>query len=237
MEELENLGLTHAESKVYVELLKLGSAKAGKLIEKTGLQSSTVHHTLSSLIEKGYVTYIQETKFKTYQAVDPRVILKIHEEKEKKFKEIIPDLLAMQTLTREKPIVKVFQGLRGLKSMYDEFIEDSKKGDQYFFYSADIPLLNEDMVKFYAQRDAKRKEKRLVVKGLSREGTRDFFKNRKHLQVRYTKFPLPSSMNLCNDKMIIVNWQDKPSGILIKSKQIVESHIKFFKEIWKVAKP
>jgi sugar-specific transcriptional regulator TrmB len=236
MKELENLGLTHAESKVYIELLKLGSAKAGKIIEKTGLQSSTVHHTLLSLIEKGYVTYIQETKFKTYQAVDPRVILKLHEEKEKKFKEVIPDLLKMQTFTQEKPIVKVFQGLKGLKSMYDEFIEDTKKGDEYFFYSADVPLLNEEMVEFYEQRDAKRKEKGLLVKGLSKKGTREFFKSRKHLQVKFTEFPLPTSMNLCKDKMVLINWQDNPSGILIKSKQIVDSHTKFFKEIWKKSK-
>ena len=47
---LEDLGLTHAEIKVYVALLELGSSTAGPLINKSQLHNSVVHRAITSLI-------------------------------------------------------------------------------------------------------------------------------------------------------------------------------------------
>ena len=50
---LEDIGLSHAEAKIYLTLLELGPSKAGPIIDDTELQSSTVYHVLGSLIKKG----------------------------------------------------------------------------------------------------------------------------------------------------------------------------------------
>ena len=78
MEEeiLQSLGFTYAEAKVYLLLLELGSVKVGRIIEKSGLQSSTIHNTLNSLTDKGYITHVLKGKIKIYQAVDPKNVLK-----------------------------------------------------------------------------------------------------------------------------------------------------------------
>ena len=83
-EILQNLGFTQSEAKVYLTLLKSGLVKVGHIIEKSGLQSSTIHNTLHSLIDKGFVTYIFKDKIKRYQAVDPNLILKSYKEREQK---------------------------------------------------------------------------------------------------------------------------------------------------------
>ena len=50
---LEDLGLSNAESRIYIALLESGPSKTGLIIDRTKLQSSTVYHILGSLIEKG----------------------------------------------------------------------------------------------------------------------------------------------------------------------------------------
>ncbi|MCK4670462.1 MAG: hypothetical protein KAT43_04620 [Nanoarchaeota archaeon] len=236
-EILEKLGFTPAESKVYLTLLQLGPTKVGKIIEKSGLQSSTIQYTLLSLIDKGFVTYILKGKIKIYQSVDPKIVLKEFREREKKFEEILPQLEAKQKLHEEKQEAEIYEGWKGINNLFNVLIEDAKKGDEFYFYSVDVEEMREETMKFFATRDAKRKEKGLIVKGLAKRELKPYFKKRKNLKMRYAEFLIPININLCNNKMVIVTWTEKPTGILIKSKQIVESQIKSFNQIWNKATP
>ena len=51
--------------------------------------------------------------------------------------------------------------------------------------------------------------------------------------MKYVDFPIPSNISICNNKMALITLGEKPTGILVTSKQITESQIKFFNEIWK----
>ena len=50
------IGLTSAETKVYLGLLKTGQTTAGPLLYETGLQNSTLHKTLHTLVAKGFAS-------------------------------------------------------------------------------------------------------------------------------------------------------------------------------------
>src|SRR3989338_1419491 len=128
MEEeiLQSLGFTYAEAKVYLLLLSLGSVKVGRIIEKSGLQSSTIHNTLNSLTDKGYITHILKCKIKIYQAVDPKNILKEFKEKESEFEKILPSLEQKHKFGEEKPKAEIFEGTKGVMNLLNELIEDAK---------------------------------------------------------------------------------------------------------------
>ena len=95
------IGLTGAETKVYIALLKTGLTTAGPLLDETGLQNSTLHKTLHKLVNKGFASFIVKGKTHYYQAANPEVILKFIHEKEEKFESIMPELKVLQ-----KPIEK-----------------------------------------------------------------------------------------------------------------------------------
>jgi sugar-specific transcriptional regulator TrmB len=116
-EILQEFGFTQAEAKIYLVLLKLGSVKVGQIIEKSGLQSSTTHNTLHSLIEKGFVTYILKGKMKLYQAVEPKLILEQFKEKEKKFQEVLPKLESLHKFAEEKQSAEIYEGTKGIMTM------------------------------------------------------------------------------------------------------------------------
>ena len=87
---LENAGFSKAEALVYIALLRIGKTKSGNVIKHTGLQSSVVHNSLNSLIEKGFVNYVLENKLKSYSALSPKLIEEFIEQKKQEFKKILP---------------------------------------------------------------------------------------------------------------------------------------------------
>ncbi len=126
---LEDLGLTHAEIKVYITLLEAGSAAAGIIIEKSGLQNSVVHRALNSLIEKALISYVLEGKRRTYQATRPESFFDFIENKKKRFEQLLPDLKKKQNLQINDESATIYKGTRGITEVYTIMI--NTKGKEY----------------------------------------------------------------------------------------------------------
>ena len=102
---LENIGLSQTEVKVFLSLLKSGESKAGGVIKKSGLHSSSVYNAINSLIKKGLVSYVKESQIKYYRAADPEVIFDYIDIKKREYEKILPDLKAYQQQKKEEPRV------------------------------------------------------------------------------------------------------------------------------------
>jgi len=229
---LEDLGLSKGEIKVYLTLLEIGETKVGQVIEKSGMASSAVHNSLNILIDKGLVSYIKKGKIKFYQSVPPKQLVSFIEDKKKKVLEILPELEMRQKKQEEKQEAEIFEGVKGVTSMLTLMIEDTKKGEEYLFFSMNVKERNKEIQEFFKRYDLKRKEKGLVIKGLVPKDMKEFFEGRTFLKVKYSKFPIPANIGICNDIVTIISWEKKPVGYLINSKQIAEIYRKFFYEIW-----
>ena len=81
MDALKAAGLTDNESKVYLALIDLGPSLAGQISRKTGLHRRTVYDVTEMLIKKGLIGYILKNNRKLFQAVDPKRLLEIIEER------------------------------------------------------------------------------------------------------------------------------------------------------------
>ena len=233
-EVLQSLGFTNAEAKVYINLIDLGSVKVGRIIERSGLQSSTVHNTLNALVGKGAVSFVLIGKIKEYRAVDPKVILKYFKDREREFEAILPSLKKRYKFP-QKANAEVFVGVKGIMSLLLELIGNSKQGDPYYFFAVDQPGLNSEIQKFFEMYDAKRAAKRLVVRGIARSSLKDLFGHRRLLSVKYVDHPIPSNISICNGRMALISWGENPTGILVDSPPIIENMIAFFEEVWKDA--
>ena len=119
MEEeiLQKIGLSQAQSKIYLALLEIGSVKVGRIIEKTGLQSSTVHNCINQLIEKGFISYTVIGKIKAYQATSPEIIRDYLKEQEKDFENILPNLKEKHKLAEHQSKAEIFQGTQGIMNI------------------------------------------------------------------------------------------------------------------------
>lgn len=230
-EVLESMGFSNAEAKVYLHLIDLGSVRVGKIIERSGLQSSTVHNIINALVDKGFVSFVLIGKVKEYRAVDPQVLSKRFKERQKRFDSLLPEL-QKKFKFHEEQSASIFEGQAGVMSLLLELIEDAKPGDLYCFFSLDQSGLNEEIQNFFEKYDAKRKDKGLLVQGIAGKNLKPLFVNRDSISMKYVDSPIPSNISVCHGKIAMITWGDHPSGILIKSTQIANNLTKFFEAMW-----
>ena len=232
LEMLENFGLSRGEIKVYLALLELGPSQVGQIIEKSGLVSSAVHRYLQRLLERGFISFVKIGKIKQYQAAPPKEILNFIDEQRKEFLNVLPQLESKQQLAKEKQQAEIFSGTRGIMSMLNTIIDEVKYEDDYYFFATNIEERNEEIQEFFRRYDIKRKERGLNIRGLAPKALKHLFAGRKSLKMKFPEFPIPSDITICDNKVSLIAWEEKPIGYLIRSKQIYKIYKKFFEEIW-----
>ena len=228
----EEIGLTNAETKIYLALLKTGTTTAGPLLKETGLQNSTLHKTLHQLVKKGFASFIIKGKVHYYSAADPETVLKFIQEKENKFESMLPELKALQKPI-EKQEAEIYEGFKGFKNMLNEFIKDAEKGDEYLFFAFHTknPEDFEFVYNYYKDFDTERTKKGIITKGLAPTDLRDIIKKRK-AELKFVEFPIPLNLSVFRDKVIMTPWEDKKVSFLIHSRQLAESYRTYFYSIW-----
>jgi len=232
---LEDLGLTHAEIKVYLALLELGSASAGPILEKSGLHNSVVHRNLDRLIEKGLITFVLEGKKKYYQAVDPKSLIDFLEEKKERVKSILPELIEKQRSAKQKPEARIYRGVRGVKELLYQMIDTDAK--EYFGYGG--PQKAHDLLgdHFWAGFHNRRIQRKISAKLIFHSSLKWWGEklNRKRLtNVRFTSrdFEALTETVICGSNVGIIVYLDKPYGFLLQEKIAANSYKKFFDLLW-----
>lgn len=133
-ETLLNMGLNELESKVYLAMLPLGDTSIIKISSRSDVKRTTVYTIIDTLKKKGLVSE-KEVGFKKYFfAEDPARLKTIVERKKEELISVLPDLESLYKNKDNSSIVKYYEGLDALKSVYDELLENLKYNDDYFVY-------------------------------------------------------------------------------------------------------
>ena len=159
MNELNEIGLTENESKIYLALIDLGPSLAGQISRKTGLHRRTVYDSTEMLIKKGLIGYIKSNNRKLFQASNPDKILSIIKEKEEILSPFVNILKEKYNSKKEKEETNFYKGKEGLKTIFEEQLN-----------SREIMILGAspkayDILQFYFKwYDKKRKDKKIKIK-------------------------------------------------------------------------
>ena len=239
-EELKQI-LTDGETKVYLALLQLGSSTVGPIVEKSGVAYSNIYEILNRLIEKGLVSFVIKAKTKYFQAASPSNLIDFITKKEKKLEEnktkinkIIPKLEELNK-SGEKLEAEIFIGIKGLKAAYEKFFKDyTRKKDYLWFYIFEketVALADDFYIDLY-------KGYKFHAKGIAHRGfaSTGFTKIAKKNEIRYVDFPIPSNIDIYEDKVMIVSWRPKIICFYINSKDIANKLKQYFYSVWKIAK-
>ena len=81
-EVLQNFGLTEAEVRLYIELLKIGEATATKVAKQTNTNRTFTYDRLKKLLDSGLISYVIKDNKKYFKAAEPSQLLSLLKEKE-----------------------------------------------------------------------------------------------------------------------------------------------------------
>jgi sugar-specific transcriptional regulator TrmB len=228
---LQELGLTENESKVYLALLELGPSLAGLISRKTGIHRRNIYDITGRLAKKGLIGYIIKNNRRLFEAVNPNKLKDILKQKQDELQENLPFLQELYVKTKEKQETNFYTGVEGLKTVFQDQLEDNK---EILILGASSSAF--EILPFYFKwYDKDRIKKRIKVRIIA---NKEFKKQIPLSEIRYLpqKYANPLAINIYKDKVAIILWKKSPIAIVIKEEEIADSYKKYFELMWKGSK-
>jgi sugar-specific transcriptional regulator TrmB len=238
IDKLMELGFAHNEARVYLALVKLGSASPSDITKESGVHRVNVYEVLDKLTNKGLVSSLKKGIKTVYSVGDPNNILRFVQQKELLATEIVPQLQGLYNMKHHEEEVFYFTGPEGLLTAYYMMLEENAP----VLYGLGGSGLNRKILKYRHKRfTADRVAKGMKVKGLYYESTRtEKTQNPDPLsETRFLPdaFQNPAMLDIAGNIVTIILATDTVRAIVIKNKDIAEAYKKYFEFMWQFAIP
>ncbi len=227
------IGLSKNESKLYLVMLREGSAKAGRIAKLAQLNRTSTYEALRSLLDKGLAGYVVKENHKWFNAVNPKRLVEYVDEKKKEAKKILPELEERYSIPKEKNDVTLYYGKKGVKSVLMDIIRDKKPNS---VLDSEVKLA-ERLPYFQPQFKRGIEKAKIPIRHITRRGVT--VSPTRTTTVRYLNFKTksPVATNIYGDKIAIIIWSETPEAVIIKNKLAAEAYREYFEKLWKLSKP
>ena len=239
-EVLRKIGLTDSEIDVYLDLVRHGQSLASEIASRVKISRTYVYDSIQNLIDKGLIVYVIKNNKRYFKALDVAKLLeylderKLDMEKQKQdIKKLISELKVFQKPTKEKPVVEIFEGKEGLKTILNDIVKQGKDIVAWGATDRIKDYLPEWFLKRYIDAKAKKgvKTRQLYVKGEKTLEGKGYI-----LRAMPKEFSSPVTFGCYADRIIIFFWSETPLSIRIINKKIALSFKKHFEMLWKKIK-
>lgn len=244
----ETIGLTATEARLYELLLKLGEVSAGRLIAETSLKRPTVYKSLYTLERKGLVKKQEKGKIIHFRPEPPTSLLSLAEEQyktleraKKDLQSLLPQLTSTYTLAVEKPVMRLFEGVDGLKDIYEDTLTEAKPIYAVLQTAEVEPHLYKWLTTTYVKKRAKLGISAQVIVASGKWSkdyiTRDKEEGRATRMVPSETFPFQHEVLIYGPKVGFVHYKknDALIGIILHHPQIAVTMKAMFDLAWEGA--
>lgn len=242
---LEDIGLSLKERKVYLELLKIGTGKAGILAKKTELNRTSVYDVLESLRQKGIISSYSKGSQTVFSASDPNRLLEyleqekaeqaaLIEKRQHRLAELMPQFVSLQDIAPTRPKVRFFEGEKGMREAY----EDTLTSREPIMAYANTETMQQGLPNFFPQYYKRRAGKKIYIRAICPRNPANVERQKSDREemreIRYLPNPdmtFSPEVNIYNNKMLVASWKEK-MAIIIESKELADLQKLTFELIW-----
>lgn len=242
---LRQLGFSDKEIQVYLTLLTSGPTSVRKLAKDADLNRGTVYDALKSLQDRGVVGVFQKHRRQFFMAEDPEKFGDVIEQQERtitslkrNFTEVLPELRSLYVHGGTKPVVKYYEGAKGINLILRDVLKTVDELDPKFYriYSslAVRSYVYNEFPHFTKERIAR--EIHVNVIALGKGGAERPYSDRRWLTQEaiaptYTIIYGPKVAHITLDK------GDVPLGVLIEDERIADAERIIFDHVWSTLDP
>lgn len=234
---LQDFGMSQNESEVYLAGLELGQTTILEISKKTEIKRTSVYPIIHNLMKKGLMGIELKGWKKYYAAVPPSQLKILLDEKKKKMENLLPEFEALHKLKQDGSFIKYYEGLEGVKFVYEELLRDTKKGENYLILS-DIDAwinLDRDYFENFLER---RVELGFKVRNLFTQSkiSQEIFNRQKDYKMLIKILPKNTSLAtnlIVTDTKVVIHQLIKPVlAIVITNPSAIKMHKEMFEIIW-----
>ena len=140
LKELQDLGLSEKEARVYLAALELGATTADKLAKQAKIKRPTAYVQLESLMKMGLMSTYEEGKKTMFAPESPELLKRLlanQQEnlrtKESELSNMLPALMQQFASAGERPVVRFFPGKEGVAVAREEVLATKDKNIYIIF--------------------------------------------------------------------------------------------------------
>ena len=239
---LEKLGLTKTESKVYTTLLELGGGFVSIVAKRSDVERTNCYHTLNTLSTKGFVSITNRGNYKYYIPETPKKFL--HEQEEKLFiaQKLVPELLSLQnTNVGLAPKMKYYEGKNSVESLMQQSLESSTELLRYTNIEQIMKKFKEILPDFTAKKAQKNIKTRIISpyhkdaeNYLTTYYPKEYIENSVQLLfINPKEFFLQNDVTIYDDKVSIISLNpNEHIGVIIESQVYADTSRTIFNLSW-----
>ncbi|MFA6991714.1 MAG: helix-turn-helix domain-containing protein [Candidatus Gracilibacteria bacterium] len=249
-DKLCQIGFTHNEAVIYLELLKMGPQPVSTLAKMASINRTTTYTVLRSLEKKGVVSSYYHGKVQFFVGGDPNILVGYIDRKCQLFDYYRQEVLSMVPQFRKlsgnyvfkKPTITYFEGVEGIKHV----MNDSTRNNGLLFSFCPLhKWLNGKLKNFFFEywKDLKVNSKTRILlldlpeikEHLPKINILSCFKSAEVLFFNSgcQNDMFENQINIYDDKVTIIHVdRAEEYGIMIQSKDFYKAQKTIFETIW-----
>lgn len=233
-ELIASLGLSESQSKVYLAALELGEASLQELSRKSEVKRTTIYHFIDELKDRLLITETKRKSRSLYSAVDPEQLIAIEKTRLDELNNLLPELSAIHNKAKNKPRVRFYEGLDGIKEIYTDTLKEKKPIVAWSDFEHTKKMMGSFMKEY--PRDRARRSITLDWILPDTESAREYTKHDYGL-LRETKFikdaEYKTDINVYGNKVALISTQStKPFAVLIEDENIAQTLRQAWQQLW-----
>lgn len=232
--QLEKIGFSNNEAKIYLAALELSNGTAQSIADRCGLPKSTAYDAIKKLRKNGLMHSYLKGKRTYFSPADPEHLKKRIEVQNDALNEIFPELDALYGTSEQKPCVRYFEGKKGLGIVLKEILEEAKE----LICISSIQDLFDKLSEYYPQFTKQRIAHKIPIRIIARdsEKARDRQKmgpqELRVVKIIHTDIPFKALVYIWNNKVAMMTLKEDFMIVVVESKDIALTHKALFEWLW-----
>ncbi len=242
--ELQRVGLSDREAKVYLAALELGPSPVQKIAQRASIPRATVYLVLDELRAKGFVNTYNEGKKTFFVAESPDRLSNLLDERENEIKrqraaikQLIPNLMSRGQFKKgERSLVSFYEGPKALKALIRDNLRNAAGGEALGFFSHDdaesmlekMGVTWDDLV-HWRKRD--KINRRIIYTWRQKEPPKEHHvKNAKYIP--FEDFPCAADISIVANRVAFVPYNDPIRAVAIEDEAVASALRAVFEALW-----
>jgi len=222
---LQTYGFTDKEARVYLTCLELGTSLASTVARRAEVNRGTTYSILQDFKRRWIANEIVKKELKYFSVMKPELLFRREEEKYEHLKSSLPSLLAITERFGNRPKTQFFEGLEGLKKVFEDILltgKDMTTPYLSFIGTDDMDnRVEEYITKEFAVQRAKLKIKTKAILSMDTSLYMEYYKkNHTVLIIEEPVFDLGNEIVVYGNNKIAILMYDKEEMSWV----IIESH-------------
>lgn len=239
---LKNFGLNDKEILVYLALVEIGPAPVRLIASRAKINRGTTYDILKNLKDQGLVSFYDTKTHQYFVAEPPEKLLSALAEKQQNLEQVknqiqksLPELKILFEKQGGKPMVKFYEGRKGVKSILEDVLESMQScgNKTYYVYSSASVRKNVYLaMKDFSDKRIKRQIKVQTI-ALGEGGQLVGLDERKWMKLPESQLKSTYEIIYCG-KVAHISLDDaeNPVGVVIQNQEIYETQKMIFEFIW-----